>query len=977
MADMDDVERRYYASLSKMLIDHYEEQITREELSDIDEVRNCVKLTPIIEVKFDSVYELNLQVGIGKMYTIKNISEFVKCVEREKYHSYSNNFGFIHTLGAFCEENRPLLKFVVNKMDEYMDLKDIRFNYRYADMTNQAFMPLAPRGFDEFFHIMEGRTVKFKENGVASLKKFETRDPEVSFTIEEIDDQYILSTTLYDYKITHSPENAFIITRGHIYKVSKEFKDNILVLLEGIARSSNHEVEFTKELAKRFIQSSYHRIAKFVPLSVPMELLADKAKVTANLYLDMDAQGSIIGELEFEYPYLTFNPFKLYDGPIKRILDTNPRDMVTENKAIALIKRYNFRMQGDYLILKDEDLIYNFVRKGIDDFIKIGNVSITEAIKKMHDKKKVRGRLGVRLKYNMLHIKLNEINISPEEINLIINAYRKRRKYYRIKDGSFIDIENDEMFDMADTLGLDMQELMSGKEIEVPVVRSLYIKSMFKDSENIELDDSSMREFKNIEEAKLALPQNIRANLRDYQKTGYRWLRSLSEYNFGGILADDMGLGKTLQIITLLCKFYEEGTDKKCLVVCPTSVMLNWKMELIKFAPHLRHVVVMGTVNERRQIWSEIDEYDVLITSYELLKRDLEMYKDFEYRCVVLDEAQYVKNAKTVGSKAVKSLKAETRFALTGTPIENSLAELWNIFDFIMPGYLFEYERFRDNYEAVIVRYDNPAIIERLHRLISPFILRRLKKDVLTELPEKTESILYNEMTKEQSKIYKSYIGLARKEIREELIKKYSLNKASIKILAILTRVRQICCHPALYLKDYENQSGKLEQCIELIKTCMQSGHRILLFSQFTTMLDIISRRLKIEGIEHLTLVGDTKPKERLELVEEFNESSIPVFLISLKAGGTGLNLTGADVVIHYDPWWNVSSQNQATDRTYRIGQTKNVQVFKLITKDTIEEKIVELQDRKQELTEDVLAGETSFLSKMSENEILDLFNMD
>ena len=319
-------------------------------------------------------------------------------------------------------------------------------------------------------------------------------------------------------------------------------------------------------------------------------------------------------------------------------------------------------------------------------------------------------------------------------------------------------------------------------------------------------------------------------------------------------------------------------------------------------------------------------------------------------------------------------MKAETRYALTGTPIENSLAELWSIFDYIMPGYLFQYKKFKSMYETPIVKEENQDAMAKLKMLIEPFVLRRTKKEVLTELPEKTITVLNNTMDDEQEKIYMSYVAKAKQEIADQ-IKLNGFEKSQIMILAALTRLRQICCHPSLFIKDYKEGSSKLEQCIEIIKDATEAGHKILLFSGYTSMFELIEKELNANDITYFKLTGSTKVDERIKLVDEFNENKdVKVFLISLKAGGTGLNLTGADMVIHYDPWWNASAENQATDRAYRIGQKNNVQVYKLITNNSIEEKIYELQQKKSELVDNMLSTKTSFISKFSKDEIMNLF---
>lgn len=404
---------------------------------------------------------------------------------------------------------------------------------------------------------------------------------------------------------------------------------------------------------------------------------------------------------------------------------------------------------------------------------------------------------------------------------------------------------------------------------------------------------------------------------------------------------------------------------------------MNWKNEAEKFANGLKTLVIRGSLAERKDKIKNIEKYDLVITSYDLLKRDIELYKekDYQFKYVIADEAQYLKNSNTQNAKAVKQIKSETRYALTGTPIENSLAELWSIFDFIMPGYLFGYRKFKNTYETPIVKGEDEAAMSKLKMLIEPFVLRRNKKQVLKELPEKTVTVLDNEMGEEQRNIYLNYLIRAKQEISEQ-IDLNGYEGSRMQILAALTRLRQICCHPSLFIKDYNEGSSKLEQCMEIVQEAVNGGHKILLFSGYTSMFEIIEKELKQSNINYFKLTGSTKVEERMRLVDEFNENpEIQVFLISLKAGGTGLNLTGADMVIHYDPWWNVSTENQATDRAYRIGQRNNVQVYKLITKNSIEEKIYKLQERKAKLADEMLDTKTKFVSKLSREEIMELFN--
>lgn len=412
------------------------------------------------------------------------------------------------------------------------------------------------------------------------------------------------------------------------------------------------------------------------------------------------------------------------------------------------------------------------------------------------------------------------------------------------------------------------------------------------------------------------------------------------------------------------------------MVVCPSSLSLNWLAELGKFAGNIKAMVIRGNVASRKEQIGEIPNYDVIITSYDLLKRDIEEYtkKDYEFRYLIADEAQYMKNSNTQNAKAIKQIRAMTRYALTGTPIENSLSELWSIFDFLMPGYLFSYKKFKENYEMPIIKNEDMERMNKLRMLIEPFVLRRTKKQVLTELPDKTVTVLNNEMEDEQQKVYLTYLAQAKSELND-VINSQGFENSQIQILSALTRLRQICCHPSLFLDNYKGESSKLNQCIEIVKDAIESGHKILLFSTYTSMFEIIEKELRKEEIQYFKLTGQTKVDRRIELVDEFNKNEdIKVFLISLKAGGTGLNLTGADMVIHYDPWWNLSAENQATDRAYRIGQKNNVQVYKLITKNSIEEKIFDLQEKKAKLIDNVLDTKTSFISKLSKEDIMKLF---
>ncbi len=475
--------------------------------------------------------------------------------------------------------------------------------------------------------------------------------------------------------------------------------------------------------------------------------------------------------------------------------------------------------------------------------------------------------------------------------------------------------------------------------------------------------------------------------LRPYQKQGVAWLNFLRGNNFGGILADEMGLGKTLQTLAFLqlsSKQNSEGESPSdarepralpSLIICPTSLIFNWVMEVKKFTPQLKILALHGA--ERHSFFEKIPQHDLIVTSYALIRRDAEKYRDLEFDTVVLDEAQHIKNRQTQNAQAVKAIRAQHRLVLTGTPLENSILDLWSIFDFLMPGYLGAAQDFRERYEIPITREKNLAAQARLARRLRPFILRRLKKEVARDLPEKLEQISFCELSETQRALYQQILEASRKEVLNA-VGAQGLQKSRMMVLTALLRLRQICCDARLLKLDsgkkfMDENSGKLEMFSELLEEILDGGHRVLVFSQFVRMLTLLREKLEAEKIEFCYLDGATK--NRGQVVERFQTNpQVPVFLISLKAGGVGLNLTGADTVIHFDPWWNPAVEDQATDRAHRLGQTRVVTSYKLIARDTVEEKILLLQTRKREIIKATLAGEEQLAESLTWEEIQELF---
>ena len=529
---------------------------------------------------------------------------------------------------------------------------------------------------------------------------------------------------------------------------------------------------------------------------------------------------------------------------------------------------------------------------------------------------------------------------------------------------------------IADGLDVDLADLAAGAD-GLPASRAPFLDAMLRQTRGSGLHmrrssafKSLLERFDTLGDKSFAVPQDLHATLRPYQRDGFCWLQTLEHLGVGGILADDMGLGKTLQVIAHVLTCREQGVTGTTLVVCPASLVYNWASELERFAPALSVALAVGDKTVRRRVLERTGEADVIVTSYDLMRRDIDLYTDCLFARMVLDEAQYVKNPRTQVSKCARLLRARIAFALTGTPIENHLGELWSIFDIVAPGLLGSHERFVKRFESPVEHGEAEASFA-LQALIGPFVLRRLKEDVLADLPQKTESVVYARLTGEQGRLYRANEDRLALQIAKELPEQFRQQR--IQVLAELTKLRQLCCDPRLYYDGYQGESAKLDTCMELVSQALAAGHSILLFSQFTSMLALLSERLDAMGVSHFTLTGSTSKEDRRTLCDAFQNGGARVFLISLKAGGVGLNLTAADVVIHYDPWWNIAAQNQATDRAHRIGQERPVTVYRLIARDTIEERILALQESKHGLADAVLSGRGAAVSLVSRDDILRL----
>jgi SNF2 family DNA or RNA helicase len=962
-------------------INNKEEELAQDGTSGI-------KLVPIFLYNdTDKKLKVEFKIGNEQLTKINNLPDFFeRMLNREKY-KYNNVLEFIHEENAFEEQSRPLLKFLLKYAEIIKYANDVNNNYaHYGRNFNVNNVVLSNTGLDELFEILKGKTVEFETKTGERKIQFIDEPIDIKFILEKSDEStYCLTPNIdvYGYDIFYGKNYSYFLIDNKMHKCLPKVENRNLELLEVYKKNYTQSIVFNENNLRNFFAIVVPKIKdNFKIKNIDKEQIEKymPKDLYVKIYLDYNEKGYIIADVKFCYGNVEFNPIKNVNLEITR-------NAIQENEVLDTFVQTGFMLDSANarLVLVNDEKIYNFLSKEIEDYMKKFEVLVAENFKKKDIKKIKIKSIGVKIENNLLDINLEDFKFNIYEIKDIINKYKLKRKFYKLKDGTYISLEKNNSLDflenVVDNIEIDYVN-SEGGTIKLPIYRAMYLEKLFKEmnNTNIQKNEYYKKMISEIEDRHIdintKIPKKLNTELRTYQKIGYKWLKTLEQYKMGGILADDMGLGKTVQVLTVILSYIQENKEKakNSIIVCPSSLTLNWYNEIQKFTPTIKTLVISGDYLERKRKIETINNYQIVITSYDSLKRDIDLYTQYNFKYIVADEAQYIKNNNTKNSKAVKLINAETKFALTGTPIENSLSELWSIFDFIMPGYLYKYKKFKELYEIPIIKNQDEEKMNKLKKQIEPFILRRTKSEVLTELPDKTVTILSNEMKEEQYSIYMSYMAQARDEIMYQIDMK-GFEKSQIKILSLLMRLRQICCHPKLFLSEYTGESSKLNQCIEIIQDAVLGEHKILLFSSYTSMFEIIEEQLKKLKINYLKLTGQTKVGERIKLVDEFNTNkNIKVFLISLKAGGTGLNLTGADMVIHYDPWWNLSAENQATDRTYRIGQKKNVQVYKLITKNSIEEKIYELQQKKAKLIDNMLSTDATFISKLSKDDIMALF---
>ena len=952
--------------------------------------RHLVQLVPTYEATITphhKLHALGFVIGTDRLYVVRDISLLINAVVNKQELVYGKSFTWQPEKMAFDATSEQLFALLKEAHEEERQRQG--WSHSYLSNSHSIFgdtrkFRLTNTKLLRFLTIMDGKPFSATINGhdFKQVPIIHSRPP-VAVDIRAVEGGLKMALVLdRDVLLGLDTDYHYLFHDETIFRVDDHFSRYIKPLIQSVRDSKKLETILPETVVSEFVTTALPLLETIAHVQVEPTVYDrfHKEPLEAAVYLDRLGEG-MSARVEFRYGPVTINPLATispeHPGLEGKWLLRQTRE---EKKVLDLFYYHGFSDSGEMLLQPDEDHTYAFLQQALAELRDIAEVYYADNFP-IHIKPASKVSAAVRLNNNnnLLEFSLSHDDTSPQELLALLDSYKLKKHYHRLKDGSFISLDNPEFQTAAsliEQLGLRPADLAKSV-IELPKYRALYLDSLSREAPDFSIEKSSafkkmVQDIREPQDVEYTLPSGIQGQLRNYQKTGFKWLKSLANYGLGGILADDMGLGKTLQVLTFVLS-EKQANPLPSLVIAPTSLVYNWQEEVAKFTPSLKVAVISGQQSDRLEQLKSIDEADLVVTSYGLLRRDIDLYEERKFKYCFLDEAQHIKNPQTISAQSVKRIKANSYFALTGTPIENNLTELWSIFDFIMPGYLRSHGVFTKRFEIPIVKNGDQQALTELGRHIKPFLLRRMKKAVLKELPPKTESKMLCDMTTEQTKLYQAWLLQARTEFENE-VALHGFDKSQIKILALLTRLRQLCCHPALFLENYDGGSGKLELLQEIVKDAVDGGHRILLFSQFTGMLALIRRHLEEAGLSYYYLDGATKSEDRLKLVNSFNSGATNIFLISLKAGGTGLNLTGADMVIHYDPWWNPAVEEQATDRAYRIGQKNPVQVYKLITKGTIEEKIYQLQQQKRELVDSLIQPGENFLTRMKESEIRELF---
>ena len=914
---------------------------------------------------------VGLYAGSSKMYKVSNTKKFIQDYYNHKEIRLGKEFRYIPEECQF----EPTSAAVLAYLTEIYEIQETLGKTYYSNLFNRQELVVSQNMLCKLLRLAEGLHCDI----ILRDKKMENMEimcsnPKLSMELQMEDEVLSLHDMGQEPIISICEDGSILCYQGCIYLPDMEFLANLRPFFTTLFGKKQSELEFRGENMGSFIEKVLPVIKKTMNIQVP-EKIKDHyivEQLQPKLYFDIDRSRQrpvLVARMIFAYGEHEVNPLQDEQKGSYILV----RDREEEEQLLRLMYDKHFSVRREQFVLTKEDEIFQLMTEGIQDLCRQFEVFYSKEYKANSIKKVGMLSAGIRLNtdINLLEMDVDYGHIPKEELRDFFRSIKLKKKYYRLKSGAFVNLmtEDKQIDELRDLLSIG--EVTEDNKIAFSQTAVMEVDELLPHTQRITRDagyKQLLEDLKNPDKTNWELPNGMEDILRPYQIKGYRGLCSLAHYGMGGILADDMGLGKTLQTITYVLA--NPGT--RTLIVCPTSLAYNWQDEFSKFAPQIATQIISGTPQERADLMQQSTDVPVWITTYPLIRKDVDLYKAQIFDACFIDEAQFIKNPTSLGAKAVKAVQAKHRFALTGTPIENTLSELWSIFDFVMPGFFGRYRQFEECYEKPILRDHDSVQMQKLRRKIRPFVLRRMKKEVLTELPDKIETRRMAEMGAKQRKIYESYLARIQMELAGDEENTPGGNR--MQVLAALTRLRQICCHPATFASNYHGGSGKLDLLMEQLPDILEGGHSVIVFSQFTSMLSIIAHELKQRNIPFFYLAGSTSAQERKREVKEFNRGEVKVFLISLKAGGTGLNLTGADTVIHFDPWWNPAVEDQATDRAYRIGQKKKVQVIKYVMKDSIEEKIYELQKRKKQLSDQLIQAGESFVTQLTMEEIKELF---
>lgn len=902
---------------------------------------------------YDNYIKVKYKIGLDRLYTLNN-----------KYH----NFMYAYS------QKRPYklsTKLTYNPDEYYFDKIDKEILDYNVHIFQRGYYECVIRknDLDSFMDLLKDKDFTLNHNKYIGY----TLENPFNINLTKDENNYTLTIDNLKYYEQLLEGTPYFYDGKKIYKID----DNIYKLYKLLVDNDLDSFMFSKKDLGKFtggllslLKENIHLDENITEITIPT---APKAKLYFDFYYS-----AIECQIKLTYGNKELDYFSKDPGV--------PRDTEYESNILQRLSNFGFTVNQTHITLEDIDEIGDFLEKGIYEISEEYEVFTSKKIKDTNIVKQTQNSVTFSIgKDNILSYNFNLDGIEQTELTGILSSLKAKKHYHRLKNGSIIDLNADKnlqnLGELTDELDLTKKEITEGSGT-IPKYRALYLDSLKNSYHNListnDNFDNLIKQFKAYKDKDIPLDKKELKVLRDYQVTGVKWLYNVYKSGFGGILADEMGLGKSIQLIYLTKLIIKENPKAKILIVTPTSLVYNWQKEFDKFGSELKYKVFAENKTQRLNELDNLDNTNIMITSYGLIRNDLEKYEQMSFELIAIDEAQNIKNPNTGIAKAVKSLNAKVKFALTGTPIENSLLELWSIFDFIMPGYLANRDKFQTLYNVKELDKEN-SNLNRLNTQIKYFILRRKKKDVVKDLPDKLENNIYIDLGKTQKKVYMAEVQKTKEEL-DELIKLEGWTKARFKILQLLTKLRQICIDPSIIFDNYKGESAKIEELLKIVVETKANGHKMLIFTTYKKALDLIIPKLNNIGISSYYIDGSVSSKKRMELVEKFNHDDTDVFIITLKAGGTGLNLTSATVVIHLDLWWNPQVENQATDRAHRIGQKNTVEVIRLITKGTIEERILELQNKKRKLAELLIDNENSNennFSKLTEDDIKMLLSMD